>query len=218
MPDPNPIDILNATLADLRSGDPDAGPADVKPGANDDRGPAAKPAGKPDATAELLALNQTPEGRAKVAAMFGIVNEEVTGPEIIDVADKSPEEKALWNEVVEAVGGQEQVPIAAQDLREALALYPEDREVIEGGGGLTPEENADATLTVISGYREALSNPAKARAILNDLWAHPHSPVMKDYIHGRDPNITQAITRLMQTAHGEKPTGRPRPKGDGEIF
>lgn len=192
-----PKDVTQLTLADLKTA------ADFK-----DDGVAAPPLSEK--------ASATPDAKEKIEFENALGVGATT--EVIDIYDGDPEGKALWNEMVEAVGGPEQVPIAAQDLREALSLFPEDREIIEGGGGLTREENTDATLQVIAGYREALSNPSKAAAILNDLWANPHSPVMRAYLHGRDPNLTNAITKLMQAAHNEKPVGLSKPKGDGFVY
>jgi hypothetical protein len=178
--------------------------------------PAAKPDVKPDAkptTAELLAQNATPEGRAKTAAMFGVKDQP---DEIIDVYSGDPEGKTSWDDLVKAVGGPAQVKTAAQDFREAVALAGIDYD--EESAGLTDAEENDMIVSELAAYRAALASPAKAAAILNALWADPDSKQMRAYIHGRDPNVTEAITKLMQAAHGEPVVGLQKPKGEGHSY
>jgi len=202
MPDPSPIDILNATLSDLRSGDPDAAPA-------------AKPDVKPDATAELLALNQTPEGRAKVASMFGIVNEEASGDTIIDVPNR-----AELDHLTGLLGGAEALPAATAAFKEAMGILgvgPDDYdELVEN---MTPEEENAEIADTIKEWNEILADPVKAQMRIDSLWRHPDREPMKSYILGRAPQaVNDAIAKLHQAAAGEKPVGRPRPKTDGQIY
>lgn len=161
-------------------------------------------------TEELLAMNATPEGRAKVAAMFGIINREQVD-DVIDIPER-PEFDAL----VAATGGPEKLKENAQALREIVAMTGRTYdELIEG---LTPSEENAEIVSTLAEWREALSNPRKAAALLDRLWSHVNEEPMKSYVLGRaSPEFSEAYTRLHQASCGEPPVGRKKPKGDGHV-
>jgi hypothetical protein len=161
-------------------------------------------------TDELLALNATPEGRAKVAEMFGFRNEEVTGPEIIDIPAR-PEVDALN----EAIGGEEGLrnpAIVGEFIREVAAAFGL-REAIENG---TPEE----IYGIAEDGADILSDPEKAKKYVAMLDDPANSALVYKMTHdpytGRD--ATNYNFRARQVANNEEPTGRQKPRGDGFVY
>lgn len=161
-------------------------------------------------TEELLALNATPEGRAKVAAMFSVINREVVD-DVIDVPDR-PEFDAL----VAATGGPEMLKANAQALREVVSMTGRSYdELIEG---LSPEEENAEIASSLAEYREALASPAKAANLINHFWNNADKEPMKSYIVGRSSDaFADAFTKLHQASCGEKPVGRKKARGDEFI-
>jgi len=172
---------------------------------------AKKPTGVLPKTEELLALNATAEGRAKVAAILGVKNREATGGnEIVDIPAR-----AEVDALNEAIGGDEGLRNPASVgmfLREAAAAL-DLREEIENG---TPDEileiaemasiilsDPDAAMEFIA----KIDNPAN-RGLVHKMICNPDT--------GRD--AVNFIYRARQVANGEAPTGLPKDPGDGHIY
>lgn len=162
---------------------------------------------------ELLASNATatPEGRARVAELFGIRNTE-HGDEVIDIPNRES-----FDALVEMTGGKEMLKQSGQDLREVVALAG-DIDLDEELAGLTDEEANAKIASEIKGYREVLANPMKAQALLAEIYAHPMREPGRSYFMGKgSPALNDAIAKLWQAASGTLVTGRARAKGDGWI-
>jgi hypothetical protein len=136
----------------------------------------------------------------------------------VDVIDIPNREE--MDHLTKLVGGANAFPAAAQAFKEVMALVgvgPDNyAELVDG---MTFEEEHQNIVEAIAEWRETLADPNQARARLNALWSHPDKEPMKSYILGRSsPAVNEAITKLMQAAHGEKPVGRQKSRGDGHVY
>jgi hypothetical protein len=168
--------------------------------------------GKPT-TEELLALNATPEGRAKVAAMFGIVNREA----VADVIDVPPEMREQMNDLAQRVGGEDKFQEIERRYDEANSLFAFDEELDDRP--LTPAERNQAALKLLAMTDVILSDPARAQAELDDFDARDfNDPVKRKYFAG-DRDTMEMVYKLRQAAAGEPVVGLPKSKiNDGRTY
>lgn len=166
---------------------------------------------------ELLAGNATAEGRARTAALFGIRNEEVVGPEIIDVTD-GPEVKAGLEALTRDFGGEAGFREARADLSEAVELFDPEREMEKAVAGMSVADESAAIREAVASYREVLASPERAQAALQAIYAHPMREPGLSYFSGRgSAALNDAIARLWAATTGEEVV-RPKPRGDGYSY
>lgn len=163
-----------------------------------DPGPAAQKAGLPEPDAITRKLLEGPIDT------------------VIDLYDGNPEGKERWDELVGRIGGQEKVAETAQELREIASLLDEGEGIFDS---IPPSEQNDAVVAMVTKWREILASPMKSQETLAELYAHPQREPMWSYFTGRaSPAVNEAIAKLWQSCHGEKPVGRKRPKSDGQTY
>jgi len=174
-----------------------------------------KPTGVLPSTEELLALNATAEGRAKVAAILGVKNREATGGD--EIIDLPPEHRAALDDIARRVGGADKVEGVFRQYDEANALFDCDAELDDRPFASFAERN-QAALRLIAQVDAILADPARAAEELQDFYSRDaNDPVMKAYRNG-DRNTKEMMTKLMQAAHGEPVVGLPKDRGDGHIY